>query len=149
MDEDLERVKQVFAPDMIQLHGHETLERVKAIQARGFSVIKALAIGSADDVAAADVYATVSDALLLDAKPPKGSDLPGGNGVQMDWSLLAGVRFDVPWFLSGGLDPDNVADALRLTAAPGVDVSSGVEKAPGLKDPDRVAAFLKAVATVS
>lgn len=134
--------------DLIQLHGSETPERVAAIRARfNLPVMKALKVGEAADLDAAAAYEPVVDLLLFDAKPPKGAVLPGGNGVAFDWSLLTGRRWSVPWMLSGGLDPANVADAIRATGATAVDVSSGVEDAPGVKSPDRISTFLAAVAT--
>ena len=107
--------------------------------------MKALGVAEAGDLAAVPAYAAVCDRLLIDAKPPKESRLPGGNGVPFDWRLAEGLSPGVPWLLSGGLTPENVAQALRLTRAPGVDVSSGVESAPGVKDVDKIAAFIAAV----
>jgi phosphoribosylanthranilate isomerase len=133
--------------DLIQLHGSETPERVAAIRARfNLPVMKALKIGDAADLDVATAYEPVVDMLLFDAKPPKGAILPGGNGVAFDWSLLTGRDWQKPWMLSGGLDPANVADAIRATGAKAVDVSSGVEDAPGRKSPDLIRAFLSAVA---
>jgi len=132
--------------DLIQLHGGETPERVAAIRARfNLPVMKALKIGDAADLDAARAYEPVVDMLLFDAKPPKGAILPGGNGVAFDWSLLTGRVWQKPWMLSGGLDPANVAGAIRATGARAVDVSSGVEDAPGRKSPDLIRAFLSAV----
>lgn len=132
--------------DLIQLHGVETPERVAAIRARfNLPVMKALKIGDAADLDAAVAYEPVVNMLLFDAKPPKGAILPGGNGVAFDWSLLSGRQWQKPWMLSGGLDPANVADAIRATGARAVDVSSGVEDAPGRKSPDLIRAFLSAV----
>ncbi len=133
--------------DLIQLHGGETPDRVAAIRARfNLPVMKALKIGDAGDLDAATAYEPVVDMLLFDAKPPKGAILPGGNGVAFDWSLLAGRVWRKPWMLSGGLDPANVAGAIRATGAMAVDVSSGVEEAPGRKSPDLIRAFLAQVA---
>lgn len=135
---------------MFQLHGAETPERVAAIRARtGRRAMKAIKVSEAADLAAADAYAGVADMLLFDAKPPAGmaNALPGGNAVTFDWTILAGRDWPVPWMLSGGLDPANVADAIRISGARAVDVSSGVESAPGVKDPLRIAAFLAAVAS--
>lgn len=133
--------------DLIQLHGSEPPERVAAIRSRfNLPVMKALKVGDATDLDAAAAYEPVVDLLLFDAKPPKGAVLPGGNGVSFDWSLLTGRHWARPWMLSGGLDPDNVADAIHATGAAAVDVSSGVESAPGVKDPDLIRAFLRAVA---
>ena len=131
--------------DMIQLHGAESPERVAAIRARyGLPVMKAVGIAEEADLAALDHYAAVADQLLIDAKPPRDAALPGGNGLAFDWRLIAGKSWQVPWMLAGGLTPDNVAEAVRLTGAAQVDVSSGVESAPGEKDPARVAAFVAA-----
>lgn len=132
-------------PDMLQLHGIETPERVAAIRARfGLPVMKAIGIASREDLAQIPAYEAVADRLLLDAKAPSGAQLPGGNGVPFDWNLLAGLDLAKPFMLSGGLNPDNVGEALRLIHVPGVDVSSGVESAPGVKDPARIVAFIQA-----
>lgn len=134
--------------DLIQLHGGETPERVAAIRARfNLPVMKAVKVGEPADLDAAATYEPVADMLLFDAKPPKGAVLPGGNGVSFDWSLLAGRVWGKPWMLSGGLDPANVAQAIRATGATSVDVSSGVEDAPGRKNPDLIRAFLRAAAS--
>lgn len=132
--------------DMLQLHGKESPERVAEVRARtGLPVMKAVGIAGAEDLAAIDSYSQVADQLLIDAKPPKGADLPGGNGLAFDWRLLAGRKYWTrPWMLAGGLTPDNVAEAVRLTGARQVDVSSGVESAPGVKDPEKIAAFVAA-----
>ena len=125
--------------DMIQLHGAETPARVAEVKAlTGLPVIKAVGLAEPADLDALWDYGLVEDMLLIDAKPPKGAALPGGNGVAFDWRLLAGRQILKPWLLAGGLTPDNVAEAIRLTRAPGIDVSSGVESAPGIKDPDRI-----------
>ncbi len=131
--------------DMIQLHGAETPARVAQIKARhGLPVMKAMAIGGPEDLAALDAYATVADQLLVDTKPPKGADLPGGNGLAFDWSLIAGRPWSVPWMLAGGLNAQTVAEAIRVTGARQVDLSSAVESAPGVKDAGLIAAFCKA-----
>jgi phosphoribosylanthranilate isomerase len=132
--------------DMLQLHGSESPERVAAVKARyGLPVMKAIGVADAEDLAQIDLYAQVADQLLIDAKPPKGADLPGGNGLAFDWRLLAGRKYwQCPWMLAGGLTPDNVAEAIRMTGARQVDVSSGVESAPGQKDADLVARFTAA-----
>jgi len=131
--------------DMIQLHGREDPTRVREVRARwGLPVMKAVGIAGAGDLAKIDLYAGVADQLLIDAKPPEGADLPGGNGLAFDWRLLAGRRWPVPWMLAGGLTPGNVAEAVRLTGARQVDVSSGVESAPGVKDAGLVRAFVAA-----
>lgn len=134
--------------DILQLHGHEPPERVAAIRARyGLPVMKAIGVADAADLPQIDRYAAVADQLLIDAKPPRDADLPGGNGLAFDWHLLAGRKYStVPWMLAGGLTPDNVAEAVRLTGARQVDVSSGVESAPGHKDAARMAAFAAALA---
>ena len=133
--------------DMLQLHGREPPERVAEIRARtGLPVMKAVGIAGPDDVAKLDAYTAVADLLLVDAKPPKGAPLPGGTGVPFDWGLLQGYRFQRPWMLAGGLTPGNVAAAVKLTGAAQVDVSSGVETAPGAKDEALIRAFIEAVA---
>lgn len=132
--------------DILQLHGSESPQRVTAVKARyGLPVMKAVGVAGPDDLAALDTYAQVADQLLVDAKPPKDADLPGGNGLAFDWRLIAGRRWSVPWMLAGGLTPLNVAQAVGLTGARQVDVSSGVESAPGVKDADLIAAFCAAV----
>ena len=128
--------------DMLQLHGTETPARVAQVRERyGLPVMKAVAIADKADLAEIDRYGSVADQLLIDARPPTGSDLPGGNGLPFDWQLIAGRRWSVPWMLAGGLGPENVAEAIRVTGARQVDVSSGVERAPGIKDAERMAAF--------
>ncbi|TCP63040.1 phosphoribosylanthranilate isomerase [Rhodovulum bhavnagarense] len=131
--------------DMLQLHGAETPGRVAEVRARfGLPVMKAVGVAGAEDLPALDAYARVADQILVDAKPPKGADLPGGNGLAFDWQLIAKRRWAVPWMLAGGLTPENVAAAIRLTGARQVDVSSGVESAPGIKDADKMARFVAA-----
>ena len=132
--------------DMLQLHGAESPDRVAELKARhGLPVMKAIGVAEAADLAAIDRYAGVADQLLIDAKPPGGADLPGGNGLAFDWRLLAGRKYwPLPWMLAGGLTPDNVAEAVRLTGARQVDVSSGVESAPGVKDAGLMRAFAAA-----
>jgi phosphoribosylanthranilate isomerase len=145
-DVQLDEVVRVLRPDLIQLHGKESPARAREIAVRaGIGVIKALPVAEAADLAAADAYEDVVEHLMFDAKPPKDAALPGGAGRAFDWSLMAGRRFRRPWFLAGGLDPWNVAEAARISGAPLVDVSSGVERGPGLKDPALIAAFLDAV----
>ncbi|MCM5554625.1 phosphoribosylanthranilate isomerase [Pleomorphomonas sp. NRK KF1] len=142
-DDLLDHLVATIAPDAIQLHGRETPERTADVRRRlGLMVIKALGIGSAEDVAAARPYAGTADLLLYDAKPPKDATRPGGLGVTFDWSLLAGAP--TPFLLSGGLDPTNVEDAVRRVRPFGVDVSSGVESAPGKKNETRIRAFVAA-----
>jgi len=133
--------------DLLQLHGRESPARVAAIRARfGVPVMKAIAIAGREDVTAAEAYGTVADRLLFDAKPPKTmtNALPGGNALSFDWRLLAGRTWPVPWMLSGGLDAGNVAEAVRISGAPAIDVSSGVEDRPGVKNPDKIRAFVAA-----
>ncbi|MFG1359863.1 phosphoribosylanthranilate isomerase [Xanthobacter pseudotagetidis] len=132
-------------PDILQLHGKESPERVSAIRARfGRPVMKALPIARREDLSAIPAYAAVADRLLFDAKPAPDDALPGGNGRPFDWRLLAGLDVSRPAMLSGGLDADNVAEALSLARVDGVDVSSGVEDAPGVKSPDKIFAFIAA-----
>jgi len=146
-DEMLDGIVRTARPDMLQLHGRESPERVAAVKARhGLPVMKAFAISSGDDLKKLDAYRGVADRFLLDAKPPKGSDLPGGNGVSFDWSLLASLDADTDYMLSGGLDAGNIAEALGIADPPGVDVSSGVESAPGIKDTALIEVFFLAVA---
>lgn len=142
----LETIGRTLKPDLVQLHGRETPERVAAVRAlTGAGVIKALPIRTSEDLDAAEAWEPHVDHLMFDAKPPEGSVLPGGVGRSFDWSLLSDRAFKKRWFLAGGLNPDNVAEALALTGAPMADVSSGVESAPGVKDAARIAAFLQAV----
>jgi phosphoribosylanthranilate isomerase len=131
--------------DMLQLHGHESPDRVAEVRARyGLPVMKAVGVADEGDLAAVFDYSLVADQILVDAKPPKGADLPGGNGLSFDWRLVAQRRWLRPWMLAGGLTPANVAEAVRLTNARQVDVSSGVESAPGVKDAARIAEFVRA-----
>ena len=131
--------------DILQLHGAEAPARVTEVKARtGLPVMKAVGIAGPADLDALWDYGLVADLLLVDAKPAPGAALPGGNGLSFDWRLLAGRRLLRPWMLAGGLTPGNVAEAIRLTGAPAVDVSSGVESAPGVKDPDLIRAFVAA-----
>ena len=144
-DDEIARIVEALEPDFLQCHGSESPERVDDIQHRfRVSVIKAIGISQAADFAKAEAYKGKSDALLIDAKPPKGSVLPGGNGVAFDWRLAADFHPRKPWLLSGGLEAGNVAEAIRLSGARGVDVSSGVESAPGVKDPEKIEAFCAA-----
>lgn len=145
-DEAVDRIARDFAPDLIQLHGQENPSRVCEVAARaGAGAIKSLAVSESADIDAAVVYESVVEHLMFDAKPPKAADRPGGLGISFDWSLLKDRRFRRPWFLAGGLDPWNVAEAICLSGAPLVDVSSGVERGPGLKDAALITAFLDAV----
>lgn len=143
-DAELDAIVAAVPLDMLQLHGRETPERVLEIKARyGLPVMKAVGVASADDLPALDLYAAVADQLLIDAKPPKDASLPGGNGLAFDWRLIAGRSWSVPWMLAGGLTPLNVAEAVRMTGARQVDVSSGVEAEPGVKDSARIEAFVQ------
>ncbi len=145
-DEKLAAIVAALQPDVLQLHGNETPARLAEVKARfARPVWKALAIRDAGDFAKLQAFRGIADAFLFDAKPPVGSDLPGGNGVTFDWSLLGLLDADLPYVLSGGLDLDNVAGAIMMAAPPGIDVSSGVESAPGIKSEDKIAAFLAAV----
>ncbi|NIZ01053.1 phosphoribosylanthranilate isomerase [Thalassospira lucentensis] len=132
--------------DVIQLHGKESPERVTEIKERfGLKVMKAISVSTAEDIDKAQAaYDGVADFLLFDAKPPKDSVLPGGNAVSFDWTLLTGRSFKSDWMLAGGLDPDNVAEAVEISRAPWVDVSSGVEKSKGVKDSRKIASFIHA-----
>jgi phosphoribosylanthranilate isomerase len=142
-DEAVEAIADAVAPDILQLHGRETPARLADLKRRfGLPVIKAIGVSVVGDLAAAEAYAETADRLLFDAKAPKDARLPGGNGVAFDWRLLAGIAPARPWLLSGGLDPANVAEAIAVTGARGVDVSSGVERAPGVKDVAKIRAFI-------
>ncbi len=143
-DAALEAIVRALEPEYLQLHGRETPERVDEIQRKfGVSAIKVLFVAEAADFALADAY-KAADALLIEAKPPKGATRPGGNGVAFDWRLARGFSPRKPWMLSGGLDAGNVAQAIRLSLARSVDVSSGVESASGVKDPAKICAFIDA-----
>lgn len=132
--------------DMLQLHGSETPERVAEVKTRfGLPVMKAVGVAEESDLPKLNDYARVADQILVDAKPPKNADLPGGNGLAFDWRLIAGRRWAVPWMLAGGLTPENAAEAVRMTGAQQLDVSSGVESAPGVKDAAKIEAFCEAV----
>lgn len=131
--------------DMLQLHGHETPARVVAVKARfGLPVMKVVGVADAADLAALDDFSQVADQILVETKPAKNAVLPGGNGLPFDWRLIAGRRWQVPWMLAGGLNAANVTEAIRLTGARLVDVSSGVESAPGVKDAGRIHDFVAA-----
>lgn len=146
LEEVLTDVVCTLDPDYLQLHGEETPERVAWIRNEyDTPVIKAVGIGSATDLGLLNAYSEAADMLLLDAKPPRDATRPGGHGATFDWSILDGFTSGKPWFLSGGLDPGNVVAALRATQAPGVDVSSCVESAPGRKDPDLIRSFIHTV----
>jgi phosphoribosylanthranilate isomerase len=144
-DADADRIAQALRPDFVQLHGAETPARARAVAERmGAGLIKVLPVAEAADLAPAADYDAIADHLMFDTKPAPDAERPGGAGRAFDWTLLAGRRFRRPWLLAGGLDPWNVAEAVRLSGAPVVDVSSGVERGPGLKDPALIAAFLDA-----
>ena len=144
-DATLDAIVEAVPLDMLQLHGHETPDRVAHVRARyGLPVMKAIGIADEGDLPAIFAFSSVADQLLIDAKPPRGAALPGGNGLAFDWRLLAGRRWLRPWMLAGGLTANNVAEAVRLTGARQVDVSSGVESAPGVKDAAKIAAFVAA-----
>lgn len=141
----LDAITEAMPLDMLQLHGSESPDRVAEVRARyGLPVMKAVGVADEGDLAAVFDYSLVADQILVDAKPPKNSALPGGNGLSFDWRLVAQRRWLRPWMLAGGLTPENVAEAIRLTNARQVDVSSGVESAPGVKDAARIAAFVAA-----
>lgn len=144
-DAELAEIVEAVPLDMLQLHGAETPARVAEIRARfGLPVMKAIGVAEAADLAQIPSYEAVADQTLLDAKAPKGAVLPGGNGLAFDWRLVKGHKFTKPWMLAGGLTPENVAEAVRLTGALQVDVSSGVESSAGVKDASLIRAFLRA-----
>jgi phosphoribosylanthranilate isomerase len=144
-DAALDAIVRAVEPEYLQLHGSEPPERVAEIQRKfGVSAIKAIGIAEAADFAKAEEYRDAADALLIDAKPPKGAMLPGGNGVAFDWRLARDFHPRKPWLLSGGLDTGNVGDAIRASLTRGIDVSSGVESAPGVKDVGKIKAFIDA-----
>lgn len=143
-DATLDTIVDAMPLDMLQLHGKESPDRVAEIKSRyGLPVMKAVGVADEGDLAAVFDYALIADQILVDAKAPKDAPLPGGNGLSFDWRLVAQRRWLKPWMLAGGLTPENVAEAIRLTNARQVDVASGVESAPGVKDPARIAAFTK------
>jgi phosphoribosylanthranilate isomerase len=143
----VDRITQVLAPDLIQLHGAEPPARAREVAQRsGAGIIKALGVAGPHDIAAARAFDTVVEHMMFDARPPAQADRPGGLGQAFDWSILAGLRLARPWFLAGGLNPWNVAEAVRISGARLVDVSSGVERGAGLKDAALISAFLSAVA---
>ncbi|RUM98517.1 phosphoribosylanthranilate isomerase [Pseudaminobacter arsenicus] len=145
-DAALDHIVATMAPDMLQFHGRETPERVAELKMRyRLPVMKAFAIREAVDLAAIAPYRGIADRFLFDAKPPAGSQLPGGNGVSFDWRLLAGLDAEVDYMLSGGLNAANIGDAIRFANPPGIDISSGVESAPGIKDVALIEDFFQAV----
>jgi phosphoribosylanthranilate isomerase len=136
---------EALKPDLLQLHGKEPPARVAAVRKKfGLPVMKAIAVEERADLAAIETYVGVADRLIFDARAPRAATRPGGLGKSFDWRLLENLDVDMPFMLSGGLDADNVAEALRITRAPGVDVSSGVERAPGEKDADKIRVFVRA-----
>lgn len=142
----LDEIVMAMSPDWLQLHGRETPERVQAIRDRySLPVMKAISVSEAADLDKIAAYRDVADGFLLDAKPPKGSELPGGNGVTFDWCILAALDADIDYMLSGGLNAANIGEALRLANPPGIDISSGVESAPGIKDVGLIEDFFRAV----
>lgn len=145
----LENLRATLRPDFIQLHGKETPARAHEVAARtGAGIIKVLSVSDASDLAPAADFELVAEHLMFDTKLPKDHPLPGGGGMRFDWTIMQGRRFARPWFLAGGLDPWNVGEAIGVSGAPLVDVSSGVERGPGLKDPLLISAFLDAVRRV-
>ncbi len=141
----LDSIVDAMPLDMLQLHGHETPDRVAEVRARyGLAVMKVIGVRDEGDLADLFDFSTVADQIMIDAKPPKDAVLPGGNGVAFDWRLVAQRRWLRPWMLAGGLTSANVAEAIRLTNARQVDVASGVESAPGVKDPEKITAFVSA-----
>ncbi|HEY8950436.1 MAG TPA: phosphoribosylanthranilate isomerase [Rhizomicrobium sp.] len=144
-DDEVADVARDVAPDFLQLHGREAPSRVAELVSRfRIPAIKAFGIADASDLAHVPAYNDVAEMFLFDAKPPANAITPGGHGVAFDWQVLRNARFARPWLLAGGLKPENVARAIRVSGAPGVDVSSGVESAPGVKDIARVTAFVEA-----
>jgi len=145
-DEELDRITGEVPLDMLQLHGKESLERVTEIRERyGLPVMKAVGVSAKVDLQALDAYGMVADQLLVDAKPPKGAVLPGGNGTAFDWSLISKRGWNAPWMLAGGLTADNVVQAIQTTGAKQIDLSSAVESEPGVKDAAKIRAFFEAL----
>ncbi|MDN5928343.1 MAG: phosphoribosylanthranilate isomerase [Hyphomicrobiales bacterium] len=143
----LDGIVSTVAPDVLQLHGSESAARVRELKARyGLPVMKALSVREKADLDHVADYAGVADRLLFDAKPPKGAELPGGNGTAFDWRLLEGIDPAIPYMLSGGLNAANIAEALAIARPSGIDISSGIESAPGVKDVRLIEAFFRAVA---
>ncbi|MER9220096.1 phosphoribosylanthranilate isomerase [Mesorhizobium sp. M0644] len=142
----LDEIVEKMQPDMLQLHGAETPERVAEVKARyGLPVMKALPVSEAADLKQVKPFVGIADRFLFDAKPPRNSELPGGNGLAFDWRILAGLDAGVDYMLSGGLNAGNIGDAVRLVNPPGIDISSGVESAPGVKEPALIEQFFRAV----
>jgi len=149
-DDFLDQIVSTMRPDMLQLHGKETPARVVEVRKRfNLPVMKALSISGPEDLLPIQGFAGIADRLLLDAKAPKGSELPGGNGVSFDWRLLAALDPGLDYMLSGGLNPGNVAEAIAISNPPGLDVSSGVESTPGVKDVELIEKFFAAVDTAT
>ncbi|SOC37194.1 phosphoribosylanthranilate isomerase [Rhizobium subbaraonis] len=145
-NDQLDEIVSLLNPDILQLHGSESPERVLTVKAvYGLPVMKAFSVREAADLKKVDAYVGIADRFLFDAKPPAGSDLPGGNGVSFDWTLMDALDGSVDYMLSGGLNKDNIGEAVAVTHAPGIDVSSGVERAPGVKDIGRMEEFFEAV----
>ena len=143
-DAELDAITASVPLDMLQLHGSETPERVAEVKARyGLPVMKAVGIADGDDLPKLESYFGVADQILVDAKPPKGGELPGGNGLSFDWRLIAGRRWPCPWMLAGGLTPENVAEAVKMTGTKQVDVSSDIEDTPGQKNADLIQKFVQ------
>jgi phosphoribosylanthranilate isomerase len=141
----LQSIVEALGPDILQLHGAESVAQITAIRRKfGLPVMKAVPIAVKEDLVRIGTYATVADRLLFDARAPRDATRPGGLGNTFDWHLLKNVRSGVPFMLSGGLDATNIVDALRITRATGIDVSSGVERDPGVKDVDKIIAFVRA-----
>jgi phosphoribosylanthranilate isomerase len=145
-DEALDSIVAKMRPDMLQLHGRESPERVAWLKARyGLPAMKVFSVRTAADLEAISSYRGVADRFMFDAKPPAGSELPGGNGISFDWTILGALDSQVDYLLSGGINAGNVSEALRLADPPGIDISSGVESAPGVKEPALIEAFFRAV----
>lgn len=141
----LDDIVAALRPDLLQLHGRESAARVRDIRTRfALPVMKVISVETANDLASVPGYAAVADRILFDAKAPKDATRPGGLGSPFDWRLLKGLELKIPFMVSGGLDAGNVREAVRVTGAPGVDVSSGVERVPGVKDPEKIRAFIRA-----
>jgi phosphoribosylanthranilate isomerase len=144
-DATLADIVEALQPDILQLHGRETVARLRDIKQKfGLQVMKALAVETAADLASLPLYAAVADRILFDARAPKEATRPGGLGAVFDWHVLENLDLELPFMVSGGLNADNVAEAVRATRAGGVDVSSGVERAPGIKDPEMIRNFIRA-----
>ncbi len=149
-DATLANIVEALGPDILQLHGRETTARLRDIKQKfGLQVMKAMAVEAAADLASLPGYAAVADRILFDARAPKGATRPGGLGAAFDWHVLENLDLKIPYMVSGGLNAGNVAEAVRVTGAGGVDVSSGVERAPGVKDPEMIRTFIRAARATS